>query len=350
MRIHNLWTTFLTGCMGLVGTLHTVDYLGYHLLSDEPVRIGVIGLDTSHAPAFVKLFNQKGGPGELNNMSVVAAFPGGSPDLAPSRDRVAGFTEEIRGMNVEIVDSIHELLTKVDAILLESVDGRKHLSQALPVFRSGKPMFIDKPLAADLTEAIAIDLLAKQFGSRWFSSSSLRFSPSIHRYSSPDFRAKTLGAAAWSPCSLDPTHVDHFWYGIHGVEILYTVMGGGCVSVNQTSTEGADLVVGTWQSGRMGSFRGIRAGASGYGVVVFGADSITNDGKYEGYEPLVFEIARFFRGGEVPVASQETLEIMTFMQAAYQSKRSGGQTVLLENVWNEHLAKAEKLVAEMLDQ
>lgn len=350
MRKRNFWACFLAACIGLGTATHSFDFFGSYLFATEPIRIGMIGLDTSHAPAFVKLFNQNDAQGELSGMSVVAAFPGGSQDLAPSRDRVAGFTKQIRGMNVEIVDSIDELLNQVDAILLESVDGRKHLTQALPVFRSGKPVFIDKPLAADLTEAIAIDLLAKRLGSRWFSSSSLRFSPTIHRYSTPDVRSKTQGAAAWSPCSLDPTHVDLFWYGIHGVEILYTVMGSGCVEVNQTSTDGADLVVGTWQGGRLGSFRGIRNGASGYGVVVFGAESITTDGKYEGYEPLVLEIARFFRGGDVPVANQETLEIMTFMQAAYRSKQNNGQTVLLDDVRKEHLAKAEELVAELLGQ
>ena len=152
------------------------------------------------------------------------------------------------------MDSIDSLLAKVDAILLESVDGRKHLRQALPVFRAGKPVFIDKPLAADLTEAIAIDLIAKKYAGRWFSSSSLRFSPTIYRHSSPEARQKVLGASSWGPCSLEPTHVDLFWYGIHGVEMLYTAMGTGCQQVTQFSTEGADMVVGKWHGNASEAF------------------------------------------------------------------------------------------------
>jgi len=333
----------------LASFLGLLDQSSREIQAEEPIRIGMIGLDTSHAPAFAKLFNQGGdSPQAIANMKMVAAFPGGSEDLPASRDRVVGFTQQIREMGVEIVDSIETLLPKVDAVLLESVDGRKHLRQVLPVFRAGKPVFIDKPLAADLTEAIAIDLIAKKLNGRWFSSSSLRFSPTIHRYSTNSARGKIQGAASWSPCSLDPTHVDLFWYGIHGVEILFTAMGTGCETVTQISTDGADLAVGKWQGGRIGSFRGIRTGAAGYGLVVFGADSIQIDAKYEGYNPLVTEIGRFFSGGQHPVANEETLEMMAFMQAAYRSKQVGGKSVELSEVWNAHMAEAEKLAAELL--
>jgi hypothetical protein len=40
-------------------------------------------------------------------------------------------------MQVKIVDSIDSLVGQVDAIMLVSVDGRKHLEQAVPVMRSG---------------------------------------------------------------------------------------------------------------------------------------------------------------------------------------------------------------------
>ena len=169
-------------------------------MAQEPkiLRIGMIGLDTSHAPAFTKLLNGKNAEGNLARMRVTAAFPGGSPDIASSRDRVAGFTEQLREMDVKIVESIEELLKEVDAVLLESVDGRKHLSQVLPVFQAGLPVFIDKPLAANLDEAIAIDLLAKKYKARWFSSSSLRFSPSILRFrTGDDSVGEVLGASAW---------------------------------------------------------------------------------------------------------------------------------------------------------
>lgn len=314
-------------------------------LADEPeVKIGMIGLDTSHAPAFTKLINNAQA-GELSRMRVVAAYPGGSPDIASSRDRVEGFTEQLREMGVQIVPSIEELLTQVDAVLLESVDGRTHLQQVLPVFQAQKPVFIDKPLAGNLVDAICIDLLAKEYQARWFTSSSLRFSPSIAKYRN-DEDELPLGAAAWSPCSIEPSHSDLFWYGIHGVETLYTAMGTGCEKVTRIHSSDVDLVVGQWPNSRIGTFRGIRNGKSGYGLTVFGQKQIETRGKYEGYAPLVDEIAKFFLGGEAPVKAKESLELLTFMAAADESKHQGGSPVELKQVWAAAMKKAEaKIVA-----
>ena len=251
-------------------------------------------------------------------------------------------------MDVEIVDSIDALVTKVDAVLLESVDGRKHLEQVLPVFKAGLPVYIDKPLAGDLTDALAIDLLAKKYDARWFSSSSLRFSPSIFRFrEDPELKQQIRGAAAWSPCSLEPTHTDLYWYGVHGMEILYTAMGQGCQSVTRTHTDGTDLAVGVWEGGRIGTFRGIRDGRGDYGLVVFGTKQVEVGGKYEGYAPLGHKIAEFFTGAEAPVPPEETVEMFVFMQAADVSKERGGAPVELEEVRAAALQAAKEKVAQI---
>src|SRR4051794_32814972 len=80
------------------------------------IRAGIIGLDTSHVPAFTKIFNKPNATGELAGIRVVAGYPGGT-DYSPSRDRVAKFTEQVRGMGVEIVDTIPKLLEKVDVVM-----------------------------------------------------------------------------------------------------------------------------------------------------------------------------------------------------------------------------------------
>src|SRR5262249_52493194 len=115
---------------------------------DKLIRVGVIGLDTSHVTAFTGVLNNPKASGRLAGVRVVAAFPGGSPDVESSRTRVEGFTNTLREKyGVEIVDSIEALLPKVDAVLLESVDGRPHLKQVVPVLKARKPVFIDKPVA-----------------------------------------------------------------------------------------------------------------------------------------------------------------------------------------------------------
>jgi len=308
--------------------------------AEQPLRIGIIGLDTSHAPAFTKTFNQAEPLPELRGMRVVAAYPQGSRDIESSVSRVPGYTQEMREMGVAIVDSIDQLLSQVDAVLLESNDGRPHLEQALPVFRARKPMFIDKPVAGTLTDAVAIYLAAEHFQSPVFSCSSLRYASAAQR-AREGALGDVIGCDAFSPCSLEPSHPDLYWYGIHGVELLFTVMGPGCRQVHRASGEHTDFVMGSWENGRVGSFRGLRPPArQDYGGTVFGTEGIQALGSFEGYGPLVLQIGQFFRTGQPPVARDETLEIYAFMTAADASKQLGGAAVSLESVLREARAAA----------
>ena len=299
----------------------------------KPLKVGIIGLDTSHVVAFTGLLNSPKAKGDLAGVRVVAAFPGGSADIPDSRDRLEGFTKTLRDKyGVEIVGSIDELLKKVDVVLLESVDGRPHLKQARPVLEARKPLFIDKPVAGSLADALQIFDLAKKYNTPCFSSSSLRFSAGILGMRNDPRVGKVIGCDAYGPCSLEPHHPDLFWYGVHGVETLYTIMGTGCESVTRVHGKGTDFVTGTWKGGRVGTFRGIRVGKAGYGALVFGSKGIVPSGGYGGYEPLVIEICKFFRSGKPPVSAAETLELFAFMEAADESKRRGGIPVTLASV------------------
>ena len=320
------------------------------LRGDEPVaaaktiRAGMIGLDTSHCVAFTRLFNDPQATGDVAAVQVVAAYPGGSDDIPDSRNRVEGFTNQMRDAGVEIVDSIDALLAKVDVVLLESVDGRPHLDQARPVIAAGKPLFIDKPLAGSLADAIAIYRLAEKQKVPVFSSSSLRFSSGIAALKSDPRVGDVVGCVVHSPCSVEPHHPDLFWYGVHGVEMVYTIMGEGCQTVVRTQTDGTDVATGVWRDGRVATYRGMRQGKADYGGVVYGTKGIVPVGKYEGYAPLCQEIATFFRTHEPPVAASETLELFAFMEAADESKRQGGKPVAIAEV----MAKAEAEAAQKI--
>jgi predicted dehydrogenase len=295
------------------------------------IRVGIIGLDTSHSIAFTKEMNRQSADPEMRGCHVVAAYPYGSRAIESSASRIPKYTEEMQGMGVEIVDSIDALLDAVDCVLLETNDGTLHLEQATEVMKAGKPLFIDKPVAASLADVLAIYDSAQKYDVPLFSSSSLRYSSSAQQIRNGSL-GKVLGCDAYSPCSLEPSHADLYWYGIHGVETLFTVMGTGCQSVSRTSTEDFDFAVGQWEQGRIGSFRGIRNGASGYGGNAFGEKGIGTVGPYEGYRPLVVEIAKFFDTGVAPVTAAETIEIYAFMEAADESKRQGGVPVQIQAV------------------
>lgn len=296
------------------------------------IRIGIIGLDTSHAIAFTKLLNDPDAKAPLDRCRVICAFPQGSADIESSASRIPKYTEQIREMGVRIVDSIDELVANVDAVLLETNDGRLHLEQVLPVLKANKPVFVDKPLAASLESAIAIYLAAEHFNTPIFSSSSLRFSNPALLARDGKLVGQVLGCETFSPATREPTHPDLYWYGIHGVEQLFTVMGPGCESVSCTSSDGTDVVVGLWSDGRIGTFRGTRTGPSHYGGTVFGVDGQASTGGNQGYDALVVEIANFFITRKAPVDANETLEIYAFMSAADQSKAAGSKAVSLKEV------------------
>jgi predicted dehydrogenase len=307
----------------------------------KPLRVGIIGCDTSHVVAFTRVINGPKAPEELAGIRVVAAYPGGSPDVAASRDRVAGYTAELRDkLHVAIVDSIDALLGRVDAVLLESVDGRPHLEQVRPVLRARKPVFIDKPLAGSLVDAVEIERLAEETGTPCFSSSSLRFSPDVVALKENPKVGPIQGCDTYSPCALEEHHPDLFWYGIHGVEMLYTLMGPGCEKVTRVRSRDTEFVTGVWEDGRIGTFRGLRGKATGYGALVFGARGIASGGGSGGYEPLLVEIGKFFRTGAVPVSLKDTVEILAFMEAADESKRQGGVPITLESVLTKAHAEA----------
>ncbi|MFM9962684.1 MAG: Gfo/Idh/MocA family oxidoreductase [Planctomycetaceae bacterium] len=303
----------------------------------KSLKAGIIGLDTSHVIAFTNTLNAETPKPEAVGCRIVAAYPKGSPDIESSTKRVPEYTETVKKKGVEIVDSIEELVKRVDVVFLETNDGRPHYEQILPVLKAGKPCFIDKPIAGSLTDAVAIFEAAKKYKVPVFSSSSLRFAKNTQAARAGAFGTINRCETS-SPASLDPTHPDLFWYGIHGVESLFTVMGTGCVSVKRGKTaDGKIEVVGQWSEGRVGIFR-----EGGYTGKAIGDKGEGPVGSSDGYDPMLYEILKFFRSGKPPVSEAETLEIYAFMEAADESKRQNGASVTLESVMKKARAEAEE--------
>ena len=315
---------------------------------EAPKRVGIIGLDTSHVVAFTTVFNK--GPknpadaAKFSGFRVTAAFAQGSKDIPESTTRVPEYTEKLKGMGVEIVDSIEKLCAQVDFVMLESNDGRVHLEQVLPVLKAGKTVFIDKPIGGSLADVIRIQEAAKKAGVVYFCSSSLRFAASTQAVAQGSI-GKVKTAYTTSPASLEPHHPDLYWYGIHGCESLYAAMGTGCISVKRDkSAAGMIQVTGNWGDGRVGIFREADRKAKGgpYAGKAIGEKGEADIGKFDGYEVLLQAVVKMFRTGQPQVSAEETLELYTFMEAADESKRQNGAEVKLADV----LAKARAEVAK----
>ena len=287
-------------------------------------KLGIIGTDTSHAGAFANLLNG----GTVPGAKIVAAYKGGSADVESSRTRVDKYAEELKTKyGVEMVDDIPTLASKVDGILLLSVDGRTHLPQFRAALAAKKPVFIDKPLASTLADAREISRLAKEANVPWFSASSLRYSEIVSSVEGPGI----LGAMTWGPGPFEEHHqLDLSWYAIHPVEILFTLMGPGCEEVTRVSGGDADEITCRWKDGRLGTVRALRPYGT-YGAVVFRKDGVqvSPPKPHTDYEGLVREIVKFFETGKAPVSNVDTMEIFEFMDAAQRSKDGGGKPMRL---------------------
>ncbi len=292
-----------------------------YLYNKTKKRVGIIGLDTSHAIAFTKSLHEQ--PERFRHYKVVSAYPYGTKTIPSATERIPKYTEDIKKLGVKIASSIQEMLQQVDVVLLETNDGRLHLEQAEEVFKAGKPVFIDKPLAASYADAAEIFKLAEKYKVPFFSSSSLRYIDGMDKVLSGEY-GKVIGADVYTPATLDPSHPDFFWYGIHGVEMLFTAMGIGCQSVSRTHTKDADVIVGVWEDGRIGTVRGKRSGLSDFGGNIFCEKGTIKLGQFSGYDPLLEKIVEFFDTKQVPFDGKETLEICAFIDAADTSKHANG--------------------------
>ena len=304
----------------------------FAIQAQKVIKIGIIGLDTSHSPAFIGLLNSEDPKPEHEGFRVVAAYPYGSKTIENSFKRIPVYTEKAKENGVEIVSSITELLEKVDCVMLETNDGNLHLEQAIEVLKSGKPMFIDKPVAADLVDAIAIFKLADQYNVPIFSSSALRFVPKNVDLRNGKY-GKVLGADCYSPAPSEPSHP--------------TIMGTGCKEVARMSSEGTDVVTGLWEDGRLGTFRGNRTGKHIYGGTAICDSGAVIAGGYEGYACLLTEILKFFKTKLVPVSATETLELFTFMAASNESKRLGGKPVSMKQTFEKAEKQAQKKLSKL---
>lgn len=293
------------------------------LLPAQELKLGIIGTDTSHVSAFPAILHDASRADHVPGARIVAAYKGGSADLPSSADRVDKFAEELKTKhNVRFVDHIADLCPLVDALLLESVDGRKHLSQFREAVRCGKPVFIDKPLAASWKDALEIARIARQANVPWFSTSSLRYQQWVM-----DLAGKAdRGAITWGPGPTEKTHeLDLGWYAIHPIEVLFTIMGPGCERVSRVSSASGEVLTGFWKDGRIGSVRTL-VPYGDYGAAVFGEKStLQSPSKADSsYAPMLTSILRFFRDKQPPVPNDVTMEIFAFMEAANQSRAKNG--------------------------
>jgi hypothetical protein len=298
------------------------------------VRVGLVDFDTSHVVEFTKRLNQIDIDEDQHvpGARVVAGVPGTSK-LSP--EPIPQYTAQLKKYGVELLESPDRLFGKVDAVMIESVDGSVHWDRAKPFLERGLPTFVDKPFACTLVDARAMVDLAARTHAPIFSSSSLRYAPEVVEMRGEAAGiGKILGVATYGPAPLDASgrNPGLFHYGIHPVEMLYAIMGSGCDVVACTSSDTVEVVTGRWNDGRVATVRGLRAGKQDYGFTVFGENAVVSravETRYI-YRELLKQVVAMFETGKPPIDPVETLELVAFIEAAHQSAKQGGMRLALQ--------------------
>ncbi|MFT9846238.1 Gfo/Idh/MocA family protein [Aneurinibacillus sp. REN35] len=300
---------------------------------EKPLCIGMIGLDTSHCEAFTSILNDPRHPYHVPGGRITVGFPGGSPDFELSSSRIDSITHTLhRTYGIRMASSLESVAEQCDAILLTSVDGRAHLAQFQRIAPYQKPVFIDKPLAVDFASAQRIAEIAEEYNVPLMSCSSLRFSSSLEIIRKRETNADVTGAYCFGPMPLQATQPGLFWYGIHSVEMLFTVLGPECLYVTAAATDDSEAVIGVWKDGRIGTIRGYRTWNNAFGAVIHKQDGaefvdIQADAKPY-YAGLLEHVLPFFNTGIPAVEIEETLQIVRFIEAANKSRATGSRVFL----------------------
>ncbi|MGH2558867.1 MAG: Gfo/Idh/MocA family protein [Thermomicrobiales bacterium] len=295
------------------------------------LRLGIVNCDTSHVYQFARRLNHVGvGPEQwVEGAKVVAAYVGTSRITEPARieEYVAAMIEA----GVDLVERPEDLLGRVDAILIESNEGGIHLQRARPFIEAGLPVFVDKPLASTTADARTLVDLARRHGTPLISASALRFVAEVTTARVDPSLGTLVGADVHCPARLHKANPGLFHYGVHGVEMLYALLGPGCREVACAFEEGGEVVTGRWSDGRIGVVRGLRAGTLGYGLTVYGEQGIraTAIATEWIYRDLLKVVVPVLAGAPSPIGPDELIEVVAFQEAALVSARAGGKPTKL---------------------
>jgi virulence factor len=290
------------------------------------IRLGLVGTNTSHAPAFASIINGNAErAARVEGARIVAVWGDSSAEsLALEADRkllTAPALAETYGIE-QVVDQPVAMIGHIDAVLV--VDdlglGARHGTLAQPFVDAGIPTFIDKPMTLDLAEAVTLFDLAEQRGSPLMSTSALRFA---HEVADMRTRMADLGALS-SVTSVGPG--DWFNYGVHAVEMFQTLVGPGARWVHAFSEPARDVVVIGYDERPTVVVQTLRDANYVFHLAAYaekGWDEceVTDaDGFYSGMMAAVLEMVRT---GRAPVNPANTLEILAILHAGERSAQTG---------------------------
>ncbi|PAV28321.1 hypothetical protein CIL05_16935 [Virgibacillus profundi] len=229
-----------------------------------------------------------------------------------------------RKNQVQKLSSIEELVEKSDYIVVLSPDHPEHHERLthLPLI-SGKPVYIDKTFSSNLNSGIRMFDLADKHGTPLFSSSALRFAKELSDYPNSEVNRETLEYIA----TTGPGTYDN--YSVHQYEIIVSQMGLGAKRIKSLSTSNSSLLVIEYDDGRQASFSQMQ-----HADFQVNLQLKNGEGRYipacsDMFTRLINSMLDFFETGIPPVPKEETLEIMSLIDAGKKAMKNRDTWIIL---------------------
>lgn len=292
------------------------------------VNIGMIGTDSSHTVAFTRILNNQAHPFHVAGGKITRVVRYWSDDFALSCSREERFSTQLSNDFQLPFAELSQIGEHCDAFMLEAADGRKHLELFKQLIAWSKPIFIDKPLAIGYEAASEIIQLAKRHNIPIMSSSALRYSHVLQEQLSSIDKQQIKKVTVKCPLIIEPTQSRYYWYGIHGVEMLYSILGSGCTDIHAAITEYADILTGIWGDGTIGELICVHDTAQPFEVIVHTEEdeiliSLSDEAhQIPYYASMLEEVISFFTHKTSPIAYDEMLEVIWFIDKAEQQYHS----------------------------
>ena len=291
------------------------------------LQIAAIGIDSSHLPEFVKRIRKLRQDGKTR-CRVTQMWTDGVHGLAA--DQVEKWRLQAEAEGVVMTESMDAMLDAADGVMVLAVDGNRHLELAEKALKRSLPTYIDKPLTCNLPDARKVLELARTHNTPCYSASSLRFANEVRGLDQLDL-GKLEAIDAYGPGELNAAMKGLFFYGIHTIEMVDAMWGGGIEKVRCDQTDPRDIVQLIYKDGRYAHLRMDRKGAYDFGATVHGSDAI-HSFKVDFaqiYDRLIEGMTGFFEGGEPPATLDRLVEAIAVIESAHQSAETGGGWIKL---------------------
>jgi hypothetical protein len=279
-------------------------------------KITLIGTDSTHCYAFAKLLNSSNSDWEIKY--AIRDYRSELPISVSRREKIE--KEMSNNFDIQVFDFLtEEILTSTDAFIIASVDANLHVSQFKKIAQYKKPIFIDKPITYSSKDAKEIDKISKEQNAPYFSSSSLRFSESIVGSSEFVFGKSNWNLTVEGPLTFERGIPGMFWYGIHIVEALLTIVPEDFTIDNiQINKEKNIIEIYLISKEKRAVLIGDLTGTSSFRGHIYSNNKellfdVEND-NMPLYQYLLTEIIAFFETQQSPVNFIETSRVLTLVE------------------------------------